>query len=541
MSKVYITGHRNPDLDSLCAALSYAKLKNLTDMENEYVPVHCSPVSDGVKKQMEAMGLEIPEYMKDVRPKVSDVMLVPARRFQVSQPIFDLVQTYSTENPPVIPLFDGDDFRGLLSVDDITGWFLKDNRETVPVYSFSIENIQRVISGKVLHRGEKDLIEGSLLVGAAAYDSFCTFVDEFPSCIVVMGYRREHMEYAVKKQVPAIIITAADEEDRIPDLDLTGYKGSVFITDLGTAETIRRTRMAEPLETMMEIGTETVDADDLFTEAKKTLTETRTRGLAVMKDGDFAGFVSRRCFLDAPKYKVIMVDHNEPAQSIEGIETADVVEIIDHHRLDAVSTSMPIFIDAEPLGSTCTIIYQQYIRHGIMPDAYISKVMLTGIISDTLILRSPTTTASDISTVEMLARLARIPSIEEFGEKLFSITDNLETQDPEESILADFKKYESGGVRMGVGQCEVTTLGNVRDYADRYIAALEDIKTKEGLDWTLLMITDVLREKSVLLASDYRANKDLPYTMKAKQIYNMPGVMSRKKQLLPMLLSITAK
>lgn len=176
-----------------------------------------------------------------------------------------------------------------------------------------------------------------------------------------------------------------------------------------------------------------------------------------------------------------------------------------------------------------------------MPDAYIAKVMLTGIISDTLILRSPTTTASDISTVEMLARLARIPSIEEFGEKLFSITDNLETQDPEESILADFKKYESGGVRMGIGQCEVTTLGNVRDYADRYIEALEAIKTREGLDWTLLMITDVLREKSVLLASDYRANKDLPYVMKAKQIYNMPGVMSRKKQLLPTLISITAK
>ena len=541
MSKVYITGHRNPDLDSLCAALSYAKLKNMTDMENEYVPVHCSPVSDGVRKQMEAMGLEIPVYKKDVRPKVKDVVMVPATRFQTSHPICDLVQTYNTENPPVSPLFEGEAFKGLLSVDDITGWFLEDNRETVPVYKFSTDNILRVISGKLLHKGTKEEIEGSLLVGAAAYDAFCSFIDEFPQCIVVMGYRKEHMEYAVKQQVPAIIITAADVDGGVPDLDLSGYEGSVFMTDLGTAETIRRTRMAEPLETMMEIGTETVDAEDLFIDAKSTLANSRTRGLAVMENGEFAGFVSRRCFLDAPKYKVIMVDHNEPAQSIEGIETADVIEIIDHHRLDSVSTQMPIFIDAEPLGSTCTIIYQQYIRHGIMPDAYIAKVMLTGIISDTLILRSPTTTASDISTVEMLARLARIPSIEEFGEKLFSITDNLETQDPEESILADFKKYESGGVRMGIGQCEVTTLGNVRDYADRYIEALEAIKTREGLDWTLLMITDVLREKSVLLASDYRANKDLPYVMKAKQIYNMPGVMSRKKQLLPTLISITAK
>ena len=167
--------------------------------------------------------------------------------------------------------------------------------------------------------------------------------------------------------------------------------------------------------------------------------------------------------------------------------------------------------------------------------------MLTGIIADTLILRSPTTTVSDISTVEMLARLARIPSIEEFGEKLFSITDNLATQDPAESILSDFKKYESGGVKMGVGQCEVTTLANVSDYAETYIKALEEIKVREGLDWTLLMITDVLREKSVLLVSEHRANRDLPYAMNDKQIYNMPGVMSRKKQLLPTLISITAR
>lgn len=541
MSKVYITGHRNPDLDSLCAALSYAKLKNITDPENEYVPVHCSPVSDGVKKQMEAMELEIPVYKKDVRPKVKDVMMVPRSRFQISQPIFDLVQTYSTENPPVVPLFDGEDFRGLLSVDDITGWFLKDNKETVPVYRFSADNVMRVIAGDLIHKGSDEEIEGSLLVGAAAYESFCSFIEEYPQCIVVMGYRREHMEYAVSKQVPAIVLTAWDKNTDAHEIDFSGYKGSVFVTELGTAETIRRIRMAEPLETMMELETETADSEDLFVDIKAALANSRTRGMAVMENGEFAGYVSRRCFLDAPKYKVIMVDHNEPAQSIEGIETADVIEIIDHHRLDAVSTAMPIFIDAEPLGSTCTIVYQQYIRHGIMPDAYAARIMLTGIISDTLILRSPTTTASDLYTVEMLARIAKVPSIEEFGEKLFSITDNLETQDPEESILADFKKYESGGVRMGIGQCEVTTLGNVSDYAGRYIEALEAVRSREGLDWALLMITDVLREKSILLASDYRANRDLPYTAGGKQIYSMPGVMSRKKQLLPTLISITAK
>ena len=538
MSKIYITGHRNPDLDSLCSASAYARLKNLTDPENEYIAIHCSPVSDSVRCQMEAMDLEIPKYMKDVRPKIRDVMLTSQGRLQGSAPIFDLIKTYHTDKPSVVPIYEGERFKGLLSVDDITGWFLADNQEEIPTYEFSIDNILKVIPSTLIKKGREDVIRGSLAVGAASFETFTCFLDDIEECILVTGARKEHIEYAMSKQIPAIIITAAEET---PDMDFSNYKGTVITTTLGTAETIRRVRMAEAVELMMQQKTETIGIEDLFADGRSIFINSHTRGLAVMDGDEFAGFVTRRCFLIQPQHNVIMVDHNEPAQSIEGIETANVLEIIDHHRLDSVSTKMPIFIDAEPLGSTCTIVYQQYLRHGIMPDQYAAKLMLTGLISDTLILRSPTTTVTDISTAEMLARLAKIPSIEEFGEKLFSITDNLEIQDPEEMILSDFKKYESGGVRMGIGQCEVTTLSNVGEYADKYLEALETVRNREGLDWTLLMITDVLREKSVLLTTDHRYNRDLPYKSKKKQVYNMPGVMSRKKQLLPALISITAR
>lgn len=538
MSKIYITGHRNPDLDSLCSACAYARLKNLTDPDNEYIAIHCSPVSDSVRSQMEEMDLEIPEYLKDVRPKIKDVMLTAPGRLQGSAPIFDLIKTYNTDKPSVVPIYEGERFKGLLSVDDITGWFLADNQEEIPTYEFSIDNILKVIPSTLIKRGKEDVIRGSLAVGAASFETFTCFIDDIGECILVTGARKEHIEYAMSKQIPAIIITAAEEA---PDMDFSTYEGTVIMTELGTAETIRRVRMAEAVELMMQQKTETIGIEDLFADGRSIFINSHTRGLAVMDGDEFAGFVTRRCFLIQPQYNVIMVDHNEPAQSIEGIETANVLEIIDHHRLDSVSTKMPIFIDAEPLGSTCTIVYQQYIRHGIMPDQYAARLMLTGLISDTLILRSPTTTASDISTAEMLARLAKIPSIEEFGEKLFSITDNLEIQEPEEMIMSDFKKYESGGVRMGIGQCEVTTLSNVGAYADKYLEALETIRNREGLDWTLLMITDVLREKSVLLATDHRYNRDLPYKSRKKQVYNMPGVMSRKKQLLPALISITAR
>ena len=537
MGKVYITGHRNPDIDSLCAASSYANLKNLTDSENEYIAIHCSPVSDQVREQMEAMGIEVPPYKKDVFPKVRDVMLEPQGQIQAGAPIFALVNAYNAENPSVVPIYDGKDFKGLLSVDDITGWFLTDNKEEVPVYNFTVDNILRVIPGKLLCRGKKDTIEGSLLVGAGTYEAFGEMLDEIGNCIVVLGPRKEHIKLAVEKQVPAIVIAATDEA---PDVDFSGYEGSVIMTDLGTAETLRRIRLAESIESMMETKTETIDIDDLFVEGRKIFMNSHIRGLAVMENGEFKGFVTRRCFLERPVNKVIMVDHNEPAQSIEGIETADVVEIIDHHRLDSLSTTMPIFIAAEPLGSVNTIIYQQYMRHGIMPDPYAARTMLTGIIADTLILRSPTTTMQDMQAVEMLARLAKVPSVQEFGEKLFSISDNLATQDPDEMILSDFKKYENAGTKMGIGQCEVTTLSDIDVYAQAYIDALQKIADSQGLDWTLLMVTDVLRENSVLLASNNKANRDLPYQKLAEQTYDMPGVMSRKKQLLPVLLSVTS-
>ena len=537
MAKVYVTGHRNPDLDTLCGALSYANLKNLTDPSTEYVPVHCSPISDSVRGQMEEMELEIPEYKKDVYPKVRDVMLTSGLVMQTTDPVLDLVNSYNTDEPPVIPLYEGEEFSGLLSVDDITAWFLKESKSEERTYEFTVDNLLKVIPGELVHRGNGDTIKGRILIGAAAYETFRNSIDRDNACIVVTGGRKEHLEHAAEKQVPAIIVTRDGEA---PDADHSHYQGTIIRTSLDTAETVRRIRLCESVGAMVEMETETLDAEERFTEGKEIFSHSQSRGLAIVENGKFAGFVTRRCFLDMPRNKVIMVDHNEPAQSIEGIGTADVVEIIDHHRLDSLSTTTPIFIDAEPLGSSCTIIYQQYLRHGIMPDQHMAKVMLTGIIADTLILRSPTTTASDISTAEMLARLARIDSIQEFGEKLFSITDNLETQEPRPMILSDFKKYENGDTRIGVGQCEVTTLDNVDSYAGTYLDELAKLASDQDLDWTLLMITDVLKEKSVLLASDYKANRDLPYKKVKKGVYNMPGVMSRKKQLLPILLSVTS-
>ncbi|MCR4923881.1 MAG: DHH family phosphoesterase [Lachnospiraceae bacterium] len=424
MGKIFITGHKNPDLDSICSAYAYSVLKNRIDEENEYIPVRPGHLSNSTKAILSALSIKAPVYMRNVYPKVSDVMLIPEEKFEADMPLTSLAKHYKTVNPSVIPIYDKGKFLGLLSVDDISWWFM-----------------------------HKLGTEGAIA------------------------------------DVPKI-------------------------------------------RELLRIKEDSVQLTDLFEEAKSLITSFKKRGLAVFDGDEFAGYVTRRCFLKAPSYKVILVDHNEARQSIPGIETATIVEIVDHHRLDASKTSLPIFIDTEPVGSTCTIVYQSFLRHRIIPDEYTAKVMLTGLISDTLILKSPTTTVVDVNTAGALATICQV-DINEFGNEMFSHVESLASREPKAAILSDFKKYTEEGVNMGIGQCEVTTLNDIEDYRDTYLEILENIREEEKLDWAVVMITNVLKEHSILLTTGFRSEKNLPYNMIREKVYDMPDVMSRKKQLLP--------
>lgn len=424
MSKVYVTGHKNPDLDTICSAYAYAALKNILNPENEYEAVRCGHLSESCKKILKAMKIKVPPYMPDVYPKVSDVCLTSTNKFDINDPMTKVAKAYKDTNPSVMPVFEGKEFVGLLSVDDITAWYMKE-------------------------------LQGE----------------------------------SIDTNVPKIGNLMREQE--------------------------------EPLQ-----------ATDLFEEAKISLSTSVKRGLAVFDGEKYIGFVTRRCFLKAPRYNVILMDHNEPKQSIKGIETANIIEIIDHHRLDALKTNLPIFIDAEPVGSTCTIVYELYVRNKLEPTEDVARALLTGMMADTLILKSPTTTAVDEMAAGALAKICNV-DINEFGTEMFSHMESLSTVNPEKAVLSDFKRYTEKGTNIGIGQCEATTLNDLENYKDKFIEALEDVRTKNGLDWAVVMITDVMKENSVLITTDYRAVKYLPFQKLEEKVLDMPGVMSRKKQLLP--------
>lgn len=530
---IYITGHRNPDMDSICAAYGYAKLKNAISKDKNYMAVRCGHLSDSLKKQFAVVGTEPIPYMRDVYPKVSDVMRKSEFTVEASSPIFSLMKMFGESHPSVIPVTKNGEFFALLSVDDITKWFLKENSTDFPVYSFTLTNVDAVLPGRFVKRGREEF-GAYILAGAAPLETFKRYVPELCPAVVVTGNRRDVIEHAVKMQVPLIVVTS----DFMDDVDLSEFTGSVYLAAVGTAEAIRRLRMATAVEEIIGQQGQSLQSNVLFDDAKDLLSESKLRGLSVFEGDQWVGYVTRRCFLHKPSYKVILVDHNEMGQSIKGVETASVKEIVDHHRLDAVKTTLPIFIDAEPLGSTCTIVSKLFERHSIAPDPLTAKVLLAGIISDTLILRSPTTTDIDRAAAEKLARLAGESSVQKFGERMFNQSESLSVRDPKAVVKSDFKMYEQHAVKIGIGQCETPSVEDALQVTDKYLETLDAVRTDAGLDWALLMVTDVLHEHSILLSTVHSAERKLPYSIIKPHVYDMPGILSRKKQLLPEIVNL---
>ena len=242
--------------------------------------------------------------------------------------------------------------------------------------------------------------------------------------------------------------------------------------------------------------------------------------------------------MEKPRRKLILVDHNELSQAIGGAEEAEICEIIDHHRMGAEKTNAPIYIYAKPIGSTCSIVYSHFRMAGIDPDPATALLMLSGLLSDTMLLRSPTTTPEDRLYAPELARLAGV-DLQEYGALMLSHTASLKQADPLQMISADFKEYAEGGFSVGVGQVEVGTLADMDEVKVGILAALDTVRKERKLSWALLLVTDITDEHSVLMCSPWpAAEKELAYQQLEDNVFDLPGVLSRKKQLLPEILRI---
>lgn len=540
MAEIFITGHRNPDLDSVCSAYCYADLKNRLDDKNTYIPVRCGNLNAQTKEVFSRNNLTPPIMMRDVYPKVHDIVRKDSINLQYNEPILRAIRLIDDLNVSVFPVFDGElNFYGLISIHEITRFFIRETSGSRPEYVFRTENFERVLPGYFLNEGEQKEFTAPIMTGAMPYE---TSVNRFESLLptkplLIVGYRKDILSYVLTRDLPGIILTGIDAKDTI-DIDFSDYKGHIFISETDTAETIRLLRLSTPIKNIADTGPKRLQGDDLFDDTKESLLGSNYRGLPVFSGDTFEGMVTRRCFINKPKKKIILIDHNELSQSIPGAEQAEIVEIIDHHRLAPEKTYSPIYVFNKPLGSTCTIVFHHYRINSVAISKKIALLLLSGILSDTVLLKSPTTTDEDVRAAQQLASMANV-DYTSYGEEMFSQTVLLRSESPNSLITSDFKTYNDFGVSFGIGQVEVVTLAEVPELTEMFTAALEEVRKEKKLEWIMLLITNVIKENSMLISTPCRKmEKSLVYKEIREHLFDLPGVLSRKKQLLPEILRV---
>jgi manganese-dependent inorganic pyrophosphatase len=540
MQEIYVIGHKNPDTDSACAAYCYAQLKNSIDPDNRYIPAVCGALQTQAKFVFSHAGVTPPQYIKDIRPRVIDVARNDGMRLDINDPIFLAMKELDEHTISVIPVFsEVTRFKGIIGIHEVSSFFIAGGMNERPSYTFRAENIAQVVPGHFYKKGSDEEFTSYIMIGAMTYESTVRRINDLLPAkpVLVIGQRSKIINYAIEHDFPAIILTGIAEDSQI-EIDFSKYKGFVYVSSRDTAETIRLLRLSVSVRHIMNAQPLVLQHDGLFDDAKTALLTSEHRGLPVLQNNSFAGVVTRRSFIEKPKKKLILVDHNELTQGIPGSEDSEICEIIDHHRFAPERTSKPIYVYAKPVGSTCTIIFSHYIMSNIPIPPDTALLLLAGILSDTLILKSPTTTKEDIEAAAALAEIAGT-EVAEYGALLLAQMAVLKNADPFQVTTADLKIYTESGTSAGIGQVEVGTLNDIADAKEGLLAALNRVKQERSLAWAMVLITDVVKEHSVLLVTDYaKGEKELLYKKLESNLYDLPGILSRKKQLLPEILRV---
>jgi len=540
MSEVIIIGHKNPDSDSVCSAYAYAVLKNQLEDEKRYTAARCGNLNKQTRFIFDKLNLTPPKFISDIYPKVKDVMTHKVVAIDENEPIKGVIQNIESLKIRITPVITGGTtLKGVISILELAQFFTPKDEAGRPVYLFHGSNFERSVKGYTYMRGEKDEFEATIMIGAMPYDRFKERMEtlETKKAILVVGKRRDIIEYAINNSLPAIVLTGIKDDADI-DIDFSGFKGWVYISELDTAETVRNLQLSIPAKSFMKTDIPQLTEDDYLDMARETLMTADHRGLPVTNDGRLIGILTRSDIIKKTKKELILMDHNELSQAVDGAETAKISEIVDHHRLGTIKTKTPVHFFAKPVGSTCTLVFQLYRINGLEPDKKTAGVLLSGILSDTIILKSPTTTKQDIDAVHELAGIAKL-DFEKYGYEMFSSTDSLKSRNPKEIISTDFKVFSEYDKKVGIGQVEVVNLEELEGVKDKLLEALETVKSEKNLTWSMLLVTDIIREESVLLTSGYSlAEKILSYKKSGENRFYLPGVLSRKKQLLPEILRV---
>ena len=540
--KVVVIGHRNPDTDSICSAIAYAELKNKTSS------LVCEPRRAGRMNQetefvLKKFGVTPPRMCTDVNPKIRDVDFREMPGINGSTSLRKAWEIMRDKQIDTLPITDaGNELLGLITVKDIatanmdvfdTGVLAKSRT--------SYKNILETLGGTMVVGDENAVCTtGHIKIGTATPEMLESAVEK--GDIVILTNRYESQLCAIEKEASLLIICngakvghtiqriAAEMGVAIMSVACDSYAAGKLMSQCApisyymTRDDIVKFTLVTPVS-----------------DVTRVMTKVRHRYFPVLdEDGKYCGMVSRRNIIALRKRRIILVDHNEATQAVEGFDQAEILEIIDHHRIGSLETDGPVYFRNQPVGCTATIITQMYDENGVEIEPKIAGLLLAAILSDTLVFRSPTCTPIDVAAAKRLAKIAGV-DIDEFALEMFEAGENLAGKTAEEVFLQDFKVFMCGDVRFGVAQGSYMTRKNLQAAQKLLQPYLEEARNKQNVEDLYMLLTDVPKEESVVICAGRHADEMLRSGFEiepaADGSWTLPGVVSRKKQFIPALMT----
>lgn len=549
--RTIVIGHKNPDTDSICSAICYANLKHILTGE-EYTPARAGHVNSETQYVLDYFGVEAPELIENVRTQVKDIEIRETKGVDKNislKKAWNLMQDNTVVTIPAVT--EDNTLEGLITVGDIT-------RSYMNVYDSSIlskactqySNILETLEGALLVGDPEAYFDkGKVLVAAANPDMMEYYIEKHD--LVILGNRYESQLCAIEMEAGCIIVCEGAGVS-LTIRKLAQERGcTVITTPYDTYTTARLINQSMPISYFMTMENIIGFSDeDPIDDIRDIMANKRHRDFPILdSDGKYLGMISRRNLLGAKGKHIILVDHNERTQAVEGIETADIREIIDHHRLGTVQTMSPVFFRNQPLGCTATIIYQMYQENNVEIDKTTAGLLCSAIISDTLLFRSPTCTAVDKEAALALAEIAGIHA-EEYAKKMFAAGSNLKGKSDEDIFYQDFKRFTVGNSVFGIGQITSLDSEELENLRPRMLAYTEKAREQHDADMMFFMLTNILTESTDLIcvgqgaeqlvsAAFHMADEDGSGKDEMEEIdgiVSLPGVVSRKKQLAPQIM-----
>ena len=542
---VYVSGHRNPDTDSICSAIAYSYLLNATNKYNA-VPVRLGEINRETEYVLKRFGVEHPVLLKTVKQKVEDLNYDKVTVFSKDLTLKTAWYLLKQQNLKSAPILDEHgQLLGLLSTSNIIeGYMDQWDSEVLKKAKTPVENVIDTLEANVIYLNESlKVVEGDIHIAAMSGSEAKKRIHE-NDVVIVGGDRSDDLEELISVKPSLIVLTGSltADENVVKKCEEQGI--SIISTPFNTYQTSQQIVQAIPVEYVMIKGDiKTFSTDDTLDYMKEVMSETRYRGYPVIDlNNRCVGSISRFALLKGLRKKVILVDHNERGQSIPGIEEADILEIVDHHRVADIQTVGPLLFRGEPLGSTATIVTKMFDELDVEMPSHIAGLLLGAVVSDTLLFKSPTCTPVDTKIAKKLAEIAGV-DIQEFAMEMFKAGTSLVGKTVDEIFNQDFKKFSFDNLQVGVAQVNSMDIEGFLPYKKDMLDYMNKFAEDNNLEFTLLLLTDIINANSEIFVGGPRPELvEKAFNVQLTECQGtLVGVISRKKQVVPAITAVMSE